>query len=369
MNEFLTVCPRNCYSTCSFRVFVENGKAVRILPYEGNLATPEGPCIKGLSYLEREFSPSRIIHPLKHNGRGGFERISMTEALKIISEKLLKVREQYGPWSVLLYKGSGSSGLSNDITSIFWKLYGGATTTYGNLCWPAGLEAVRLTLGEVKHNVPWDLAEAQLIIMWGKNPAETNVQEMIHIDRAIKKGARLVVIDPRRTPTADKADMLIRPLPGTDAALALAVAKVLVKKQMTDERFIRDHVSGYDLFVKSLDISPADAEKITGVPAQAITDLAIMIGQTDKVTLVAGYGLQRYSNGGQTIRSILSIPVITGKIGRSGCGFNFANLQGYIYDAQKEPDSYYPDAVNDLPFRRTISMAKFAGGFNNLTSP
>jgi anaerobic selenocysteine-containing dehydrogenase len=95
MNEFLTVCPRNCYSTCSFRVFVENGKAVRILPYEGNLATPEGPCIKGLSYLEREFSPSRIIHPLKHNGRGGFERISMTEALEIISGKLLKVREQY----------------------------------------------------------------------------------------------------------------------------------------------------------------------------------------------------------------------------------------------------------------------------------
>jgi len=369
MNEFLTVCPRNCYSTCSFRVFVENGKAVRILPYEGNLATPEGPCIKGLSYLEREFSPSRIIHPLKHNGRGGFERISMTEALEIISEKLLKVREQYGPWSVLLYKGSGSSGLSNDITSLFWKLYGGATTTYGNLCWPAGLEAVRLTLGEVKHNVPWDMAEAQLIIMWGKNPAETNVQEMIHIDRALKKGARLVVIDPRRTPTADKADMLIRPLPGTDAALALTVAKVLVERQLTDDRFIRDHVSGYDLFVKSLNISPQDAEKITGVPAQAITDLAVMIGQTEKVTFVAGYGLQRYSNGGQTIRSILSIPVITGKIGRSGCGFNFANLQGYIYDAEKEPDSYYPDAVNDLPFRRTISMAKFAGGFNKLTSP
>src|SRR5665648_289354 len=239
MEEFLTVCPRNCYSTCSFRVFVRDGKVKRILPYEGNLATPEGPCIKGLSYLEREYSASRIIHPLKHNGRGGFERITMDEALEIISEKLLEAREKYGPLSVLFYKGSGISGLSNDISSLFWKLYGGATTTYGNLCWPAGLEAVRLTLGEVKHNVPWDLAEAQLIIMWGKNPAETNVQEMIHIDRALKKGARLIVIDPRRTPTADKADMLIRPLPGSDAALALAVARVLVDRKLTDESFIR----------------------------------------------------------------------------------------------------------------------------------
>ena len=369
MEEFLTVCPRNCYSTCSFRVFVKDGKVKRILPYEGNPATPEGPCIKGLSYLEREVSPSRIIHPLKRNTRGEFDIISTEEALEITAHKLLEAREQGGPLSVLFYKGSGISGLSNDIASVFWKLFGGATTTYGNLCWPAGLEAVRLTLGEVKHNVPWDLAEAQLIVMWGKNPAETNVQEMVHIDKALKKGARLVVIDPRRTLTADKADLLIRPLPGTDAALALAVARVLVEKKLTDEKFINKHVSGYEKFVESLDISPARAEEITGIPAQAVEELAMMIGQTDKVTFVAGYGLQRYTNGGQTIRSILSLPVITGKIGRSGCGFNFANLQGYIYDDEKEPLSYYPDTEKDKPFRRNISMAKFADGFFSLKLP
>ncbi|HUW92196.1 MAG TPA: molybdopterin-dependent oxidoreductase [Bacteroidales bacterium] len=369
INEFLTVCPRNCYSTCSFRVFVKDGKVERILSYEGNLATPEGPCIKGFSYLEREFSPKRIIHPLKRNSTGGFDTISIEEALEITAHKLLEAREQHGPLSVFFYQGSGNSGLSNDIATIFWKLFGGATTTYGNLCWPAGLEAVRLTLGEVKHNVPWDLTEAQLIIMWGKNPAETNVQEMIHIDRALKKGARLVVIDPRRTLTADKADLLIRPLPGTDGALALALARVLVDRKLTDESFIRKKVTGYDRFVQSLDITPARAEEITGVPAQKIEELALMIGRTDKVTVVAGYGLQRYTNGGQTIRSILSIPVITGKIGRSGCGFNFSNLQGYIYDNEKEPLSYYPDAVNDMPFRRKISMAKFAEGFFNLDPP
>lgn len=369
MKEFITVCPRNCYSTCSFRVFTEGGKVKRILPYTGNLATPEGPCIKGLSYLEREFSPTRLLYPLKRKNDGTFTRISQDQALEIISEKLFHAREKYGPHSVLFYKGSGCSGLSNDISGNFWKRFGGATTTYGNLCWPAGLEAVRLTLGEIKHNVPWDLANAQLIILWGKNPAETNVQEMIHIDRARKNGAKVVVIDPRRTLTADKADILICPTPGTDAALALAMAKVIIDRRLTNDKFIKKYVSGFEKFAASLNITATEAEKITGIPAAAIEELAIMTGRTERVTIVPGYGLQRYTNGGQTIRAILTIPVITGKIGLPGCSFSFANLQGYVFDETKEPLSYYPDDEHDKPFRRALSMAAFGKDFFSLKEP
>jgi anaerobic selenocysteine-containing dehydrogenase len=369
MKEFITVCPRNCYSTCSFRVFTEDGRVKRILPYDGNLATPEGPCIKGLSYLEREYSPSRIIYPLQRQADGSFARIGTEEALDIISGKLLAAREKHGPHSVLFYKGSGNSGLSNDIAGNFWKLFGGATTTYGNLCWPAGLEAVRLTLGEVKHNVPWDLANASLIILWGKNSAETNVQEMIHIGRARENGAKVVVIDPRRTPTADKADILLRPRPGTDAALALAMAKVIIDRGLADAEFIRRYVSGFGKFTASLDITPEKAQEITDIPAKDIIRLAVMAAGAERLTVVAGYGLQRYTNGGQTIRSILSIPVITGMIGKHGCGFNFANLQSYIFDDVKEPLSYYPDTEADKPFRRAISMAKFGHDFFALKEP
>jgi len=369
MREYITVCPRNCYSTCTFRVFTDNGKIQRIMPYRENLATPEGPCIKGLSYLEREFSSERIIYPLKKNADGSFARIDINDALEIISRQLDEVRNLYGPHSVLFYKGSGISGLSNDISSLFWKLYGGVTTTYGNLCWPAGLEAVRLTLGEVKHNAPWDLSEAELIILWGKNPAETNVQEFIHIDKALKKGGKLVVIDPRRTPTADKADMLLRPEPGTDAALALAIARNLVSQDHTDKEFISKHVLGYGEFVKSLTITPAEASSVTGIPAEAITRLTDMIALCKKVTIVAGYGLQRHSNGGQTIRALLSLMVITGNIGKHGCGFNFANLQSYIFDSEKEPLTYYPDNDKDKPFRRKISMAKFGEDISSLKDP
>jgi anaerobic selenocysteine-containing dehydrogenase len=369
MEEFLTACPRNCYSTCSFRVQVENNKIRRILPYSGNLATPEGPCIKGLSYIERTASPDRIIFPLIKDTNGKFQQKTIAEALDIISEKLGSLRDKHGPHSILWYKGSGMSGLTNEIGYSFWKAFGGTTSTYGNLCWPAGLEAVRLTLGEVKHNVPWDLENARTIIIWGKNPAETNIQEVAFIARAKEKGSRIIVIDPIRTLTADKADILYSPKPGTDSALALAVAWILIDHNLVDNDFIANHVYGFNEFRRSLILLPDDAEKITGIPAENIIELAHLIGKGGPVTFLPGYGLQRHYKGGQTIRSILSLAVITGNLGKSGAGFNYANLQSYIYDNPKEPSSYYPDNSGDLPFRRTISMAKLGKDMLGTTGP
>jgi anaerobic selenocysteine-containing dehydrogenase len=178
-----------------------------------------------------------------------------------------------------------------------------------------------------------------------------------------------VVIDPVRTPTADKADILFSPRPGTDAALALAVAGVIINDGMTDDSFIKNYVKGYDEFRNSLKIMPEEAEKITGIPAENIRELAHIIGEGKPLTILPGYGLQRHQNGGQTIRSILTLVVLTGNIGKPGCGFNYANLQSYIFDEQKEPLSYYPDPQNDLPFRRTISMAKLGADMLKTTDP
>lgn len=369
MEEFITVCPRNCYSTCSFKVLVENNLVKRILPYPGNKATPEGPCIKGLSYIERANSPDRIIYPLKRREDGKFIRITIEEAIGIIAGKLAAIKELYGPAGILWYKGSGMSGLVNDIGYSFWKGFGGATTTYGNLCWPAGLEAVRLTLGEIKHNVPWDLLNARTIIIWGKNPAETNIQETAFIGQARENGARVIVIDPVRTPTADKADMLVCPKPATDGALALAIAGVIIKENLADHNFIDKYVLGFSEFSSSGAITPEAGEEITGIPSENITQLARIIASEGPVTIIPGYGLQRHRNGGQTIRSILSLCILTGNIGKPGAGFNYANLQGYIFDSVKEPESYYPDNMNDFPFRRTISMARLGQDMMSASDP
>jgi anaerobic selenocysteine-containing dehydrogenase len=369
MEEFVTACPRNCYSTCSFRVQVENNSIIRILPYSGNLATPEGPCIKGLSYIERTHSPDRIIHPLIRTSKGEFKEIDKNEALDIIAEKLGSIKKQWGSHSILWYKGSGMSGLTNEIGSAFWKSFGGTTLTYGNLCWPAGLEAVRLTLGSVKHNVPWDLENARTIIIWGKNPAETNIQEISFIARAREKGCRIIVIDPLRTPTADKADMFFSPITGTDGALALAITKILIDNKLVDNEFISKYVKGYEELKKSLHITPAEAETITGIPEENIFELAEIIGKNGPVTILPGYGLQRHRNGGQTIRCILLISILTGNLGKAGAGFNYANLQSYIFDELKEPLSYYPDPAKDLPFRRIISMTKLGSDMQHAIDP
>ena len=369
MEEFVTACPRNCYSTCTFRVQVENNRIIRILPYSGNLATPEGPCIKGLSYIERTHSPERIIHPLIRTSSGKFRESSSNEALEIIVDKLGSIIEEWGSRSILWYRGSGMSGLTNDIGSAFWKALGGTTLTYGNLCWPAGLEAVRLTLGSVKHNVPWDLENARTIIIWGKNPAETNIQEIAFIVRAKEKGSTIIVIDPLRTTTADKADILFSPRTGTDGALALAIAKTLIDNNLIDHEFIGKYVKGFKELKQSLHITLAEAENITGIPGENIIGLAEIIGKKGPVTILPGYGLQRHHNGGQTIRSVLLLSVLTGNIGKPGSGFNYANLQSYIFDELKEPLSYYPDPEKDMPFRRTISMTKLGSDMLNINDP
>ena len=148
MKFFTTACPRNCYSTCTLKVQVEDGRLRRIEPHPQNRATPEGACLKGLSYVERQHSPDRLLYPLrKVPGTDRFERIDWETAIETIAAELVRLRDRYGPQSVLYYSASGTKGLLNSVGMEFWRLYGGCTTTYGDLCWPAGLEATRLTLG------------------------------------------------------------------------------------------------------------------------------------------------------------------------------------------------------------------------------
>lgn len=364
-----TVCPRNCYSTCSFMVKVENNLVVGIEPNPANLATPEGPCIKGLAYVERANSKERILFPLKRISDGNYERISWVEAIETISNKLQYFKSTYGVHSVMFHAGSGMSGLLNDVSGAFWRMYGGATTTYGNLCWPAGLEATRLTLGAINHNAPWDLENARLILLWGKNPAETNIQQMIPIEKAIQKGAKLVVIDPRRTPSSDRADFLFQIKPGTDGALALGLAREIIKNGWIDRSFIQENVLGFDEFKqRAEDFTLEKVSAICCIPEAAIAELAQLIGTTRPMTLVPGYGMQRYENGGQTTRCLLALSVITGNIGIKGACWHYANLQSYIFDDLKEPLCYFPGSENPL-FRRKVSVAKLGDDMLKLSNP
>ncbi len=360
MKVFNTACPRNCYSTCSMKVYVENGRICRIEANNQNKAAPKGVCLKGLSYVERIHSKNRLLYPMKKiPGTTDFQRISWDEALDTITTKLQFFKKEYGPQSVFYYTGSGTKGLLNGVGSGFWRLFGGYTTTYGDLCWPAGLEATRLTLGKISHNAPWDIENAKLILLWGKNPGETNVQQMRSIDRAVEKGAKLITIDPRRTISSERADLLIQPRPATDGALALGIAHLLIKNNNIDQNFIDKHVLGFPQFKKMvLHFTPEKAAKITDVPEKYFHQITDLLAQNKPTAFCPGYGMQRYSNGGQTIRAILALAVITGNIGISGGGWLYANLQTGIFDKVGDPLGIYPPEKPDGIARISISTAR-----------
>jgi anaerobic selenocysteine-containing dehydrogenase len=341
-------------------VTIEGGRIRRIEPHPDNRATPEGVCLKGLSYVERVTSPDRLLHPLRRRRRGGtFERISWDDALETIATRLERVRGSHGSQAVLYYGGSGTKGLLNGIGAAFWRLYGGYTTTYGDLCWPAGLEATRLTLGENTHSAPWDLANARLIVLWGKNSAETNIHQMPFVEQALARGSRLVVIDPRRTQTAERADLFIQPRPGTDGAIALAVAQRLIAQGLIDQVFIDQHALGFDEFAAAVrDFSPERAAGIAEVPVEQIERLTDLIGRRGPVTICPGFGMQRYTNSGQTMRSLLALLVITGNVGRPGAGWAYANLQSHVFDSVKDPIAFFPPTEPDGVARVSISTAR-----------
>jgi anaerobic selenocysteine-containing dehydrogenase len=309
------------------RVEVAEGRLRAIEPHPDNRATPEGVCLKA--------------------------------ALDRIGGELITARENNGPRSVFFYNGSGTKGLLNEVSLDFWRLYGGCTTTFGDLCWPAGLEATRLTLGDNKHNAPWDLVNARLIIFWGKNPAETNIHQMRFVEEAIDRGARVVVIDPRRTQSAEGAELLVQIRPGTDGALALGIAHLLFARRTIDDAFIRDHVHGSQEFAAMVRAYPPDhVAKITDVPVEVIERLAELIGSVTPLSICAGFGMQRYTNSAQTMRALIALLALTGNIGKPGAGWIYANLQSDIFSSVREPLALYPPDTDDDPVRVSVATAR-----------
>ncbi len=364
-----TACPRNCYSTCGLRVEVEDGRVRRVEPNPDNRATGQGVCLKGLSYVERAVSPHRITRPLVRRG-GAFVPLPWDGALDLMAGAFDRIRRESGPQAVLYYAGSGSKGLLNGVGMAFWRLFGGCTTTYGDLCWPAGLEATRLTLGENKHNAPWDLENARLVVLWGKNAADTNVHQMDHLARARARGAKVVVVDPRRTESAERADLLLQPVPGSDGALALGLARLLIERGQVDEPFLRDHVLGYEAFRAMVqDWTLERTAAGCGVPADLILRFADLLGGCRPFTLCPGFGMQRYGNSGQTLRALLALPVICGQIGLPGGGWSYANLQTQVFGPLKDPLDFYPPEQPDGIVRVGVSTARLGADMLALDDP
>ena len=325
-----TVCPRNCYCTCGMLVTVEEGRIVGIQGDPANPATDGTVCLKGLSYAERVTHPDRLTSPLRRRASGGFEEVSWDVALAGITEGLKRIREESGPLAVLHYEGSGSHGALSGMADAFWNPFGGCTRAHGDLCWPAGLEATRLTYGDNRHNHPVHTRESRYVLLWGHNPAETNVHQWRLILEARDAGARLVVVDPRSTDTTDAADVHLQPIPGTDGALALGLAQIIVSEGLHDVAYLDRHAHGLDAYLERIrEFPPERTAQITGLDEADVLELARGYATTPPALLIAGFGLQRHRHAGQTMRAVCLLSPLTGNVGKPGSGWQYANLASH----------------------------------------
>jgi anaerobic selenocysteine-containing dehydrogenase/Fe-S-cluster-containing dehydrogenase component len=358
-----TVCPRNCYCTCGMLVTLDRGRVTRIEGDPLNPATGGHVCLKGISYARRVTTEARLLHPMKRQPDGSFARVPWDDALGDIAARLDCLRRDGGPESVLYYDASGSHGALGRLAMAFWHQFGGCTLTYGDLCWPAGLEATRLTYGANLHNHPRHTADSRFILLWGHNPAETNVHQMRWIHEAQERGAIVALIDPRATDTADSADVHLQPRPGSDAALALGIARVIVDAGLHDQAFLERHASGVDRYLDRIREYPvARVAAITGVSAAEIERLAVDYARHKPALLIAGFGLQRHHRAGQTMRAVALLAAVTGNIGVAGGGWQYANLNSHcLQDPPLPPE---PSRV-----RRAVPVSRLGPALAEIDAP
>ncbi|EJB5573006.1 molybdopterin-dependent oxidoreductase [Citrobacter freundii] len=343
---YRNACPRNCYDTCSLKTWVKDDVITFVEGAPESTFTHGTPCVKGLSYPRRVYSPDRIKYPMVQDvrGSGNWRRISWEDAMQRIATKMLEIKKKDGSMlGLAMTKYSGKFGVLNYAVEGMMSSLGYTTRFAGTPCWPAGIDAQNYDMGDMWCNDPEDFVKAKYIIIWGANPAWCSMHTMKYIYQAREKGAKVVVIDPLLTQTAAKADLYLRVRPGSDGALALGMARHLVDKGLVDQDFVNNYSHGYPEFEAYLrnSVTVEWASEICGLSADVIRQLAEEFTTVNPATVWIGYGMQRHVNGGANVRAIDAFVAMTGNIGIEGGGARYGHLHtwGFNYNAmmQKPP--------------------------------
>ena len=280
-------CPHDCPDTCAWQVTVKDGVAVKLAGDPDHPFTQGGLCAKVNHYLERVYSPDRILFPLRRVGPKGackFERVSWDEALDDIAVRLRTIIETHGPTAILPYSYLGTQGLVQG-SAISEPFFGrlGATRLERAVCGSTGLSGISATIGTSLGMLPEEVIHSRFIILWGTNTIITNLHLWPFIRQAQANGATVVVIDPLKTRTAAAADWHIRPMPGSDAALALGMMHVIVAEGLYDADYVAQHTLGFDQLCERLaDFPPQRAAALTGLGADEIIRLARAYASTPR---------------------------------------------------------------------------------------
>ena len=348
-------CTLDCADCCKFNVYVKNDEIIKIEGDKQHPYTKGFICKKGLYHLKRLNHIKRIYKPLiKINGK--WKEIDFNEAIDIMVKKLSYYKSEFGSKSILYYEQYGNGSLLKSIGEKFFNFYGGVSLAKGGPCWSAGIAAQKLDFGDsISHSLE-DMLNSKNIFVWGKNPANTTIHTMQMIKKSKENGSKIIVIDPIKTETAKLADIYIKIKANGDKALSLAMGQIIIQNKLYDENYIKLYVNGfeeYKSYILSLNIK--DLSKECGIEISTIEELAKLYCQKYS-TILLGFGIQKYKNGGMTIRLIDALGAITGQIGFSGGGVNYANK---VYPKVLNTDPYDSEKFSKNRYYYTSDMSEF----------
>jgi anaerobic selenocysteine-containing dehydrogenase len=348
-------CPHDCPDTCAMHVTVEDGRATKVAGDPDHPITVGFLCGKVSRYLDHVYSDERILHPLVREG-GGFRRASWDEALDAAAAGIQRARERFGGESILPYSYMGTQGLiqGNTMSARVMNALG-ASALERTICATAGITGMNQAHGESPEVDPEEWPNARYILVWGWNPMSTAPHLWRKLLDARKQGARLVVVDPFRSRTARLADEHLRPLPGTDAALAIGMMRAVVDAGLHDEDWCRAYADGYDELLAEVDRTSVEkCAAQCGVDAEAIARVGRDFASTRPALLRLGVGAQRHAGAPAAYATVASLPMLTGAWRDRGGGCS------YIPTATAAAISARPLQREDLrpgPVR-TINMSR-----------
>ena len=354
-------CPHDCPDTCALLVTVRDGRAVRVAGDPDHPTTRGVLCTKVARYTERTYHPDRVLTPLRRvgpKGSGRFEPVGWEEALADIAARLSAIAAR-DPQRILPYSYAGTMGWvqGEGMASRFFHRLG-ASRLDRTICSSAGAAGLTYTLGAAVGMDVEAFLDARLILIWGTNPITSNLHFWSLAQEARRRGAMLVAIDPYRSDTAQKCDRHLAVLPGTDAALALGLAHVLITEGLLDQDYIDRYTLGFEAFrARALEYPPERVAAICGIDAQQVVWLARAFASTRPAAIRVGYGLQRTRGGANAVRAVLSLPALTGAWREVGGGALLSTSGHFPLDlaALTRPD-LMPGWPHELP--RVINMVE-----------
>ncbi|HUF46379.1 MAG TPA: molybdopterin-dependent oxidoreductase [Vicinamibacterales bacterium] len=362
-----TACPLDCPDSCSLDVTVERGRLVSIDGNHRAAVTDGYICGKVRRFDRRVYGEDRIQYPMLRSGKKGaglFERVTWDEALDLLAAKIRDAREHFGGEAILPYHYGGSNGLLTNVfedARFFRRL--GASRLARTLCAaPTGAAAAAM-YGKMPGVAYEDYEQAELIIVWGCNPSATSIHLVSHITKARRRGARLIVIDPRRTPLARQADLHLSVRPGTDVAVALYMIRELFATGRADAAFLEAHTTGAAELRRAAEPWTRDrTAAASGVDETTLQTIADWYGTTGPAVIRCGWGQERNRNGGAATMAILALPAVAGKFGVRGGGYTMSNSAAWGISAERLID--VPE-----PATRIVNMNQLGRALTELADP